>query len=418
MQDCDIKIDGVDRLELEIHCPGDIRNCHAVWIDPLVLGKSERHGSVKVPSPKTDQPQEPTAQPDTRTAQGKPVNLLKLIRLDKDSLQGKWAFQGDTLISPKDEMGQLQIPYIPPEEFEIRVRAERKQGNNSLSLRLNIANRHCLACVDGYPHLGFLSGLDMVATSHKGQLLQSGKPSDLIYSVRKTGVTITVDDKRITSYSGKVTHPIRKGWVLGNKEALILGTGDVAGHKRLNGSQFHITKMELTPISGEGRTIGDRGNQGQVPEVDPKPDIRTVQGKPVNLLKLIRLDKDTVTGKWAFQKDTLISPENGRISKLQVPYIPPEEYEIRMIAERKDGRRGLSLGIILANQQTAVFLDQYAPDLLTIHNTTITTGWRALQRSTRENCFSVTSPAKSFARAEEGVTVAQTGRRSCLGKAR
>ena len=34
---CAVPIEGVDRLELEVHCPGGLGNGHSVWIDPEVL---------------------------------------------------------------------------------------------------------------------------------------------------------------------------------------------------------------------------------------------------------------------------------------------------------------------------------------------------------------------------------------------
>ncbi len=36
-QNCLVPVEGVDRLELEVSCPGDNRGAHAVWVDPQVL---------------------------------------------------------------------------------------------------------------------------------------------------------------------------------------------------------------------------------------------------------------------------------------------------------------------------------------------------------------------------------------------
>jgi hypothetical protein len=36
-QECSISVAGIDKLELEVHCPGDFGSAHAVWVEPRLL---------------------------------------------------------------------------------------------------------------------------------------------------------------------------------------------------------------------------------------------------------------------------------------------------------------------------------------------------------------------------------------------
>jgi hypothetical protein len=186
------------------------------------------------------------------------IDLLKFIHVDTDSVSGKWSFQGGTLISPTDQHARLQIAYQPPEEYDLNVLVERKQGNDSFVIGLIVGGRQCAVELDGWPRDGFRSGLENIdgkeafnnETTHQGRVLSSGKLIPIQCSVRKTGVTVTVDGWTVVSYSGDATRlSMRKNWAVPNPRALLVGS---------YGCVYHITRLELLrPIGTAEPKAGD-----------------------------------------------------------------------------------------------------------------------------------------------------------------
>src|SRR6185436_11775655 len=56
-----------------------------------------------------------------------PIDLLKRIDPAKDALKGVWKLEGSALISPIEKYARIQLPYIAPEEFDLRLVVERKK---------------------------------------------------------------------------------------------------------------------------------------------------------------------------------------------------------------------------------------------------------------------------------------------------
>jgi hypothetical protein len=183
------------------------------------------------------------------------VDLLRLIDPEKDMVQGKWHFQGKTLVSPSTFWGRLQVPYVPPEEYTLHVVVERKTGNNGLVLAIIAGGNQCFVELDGWPETGYRSGIsnvdrrqaNMNETAHQGPVIQKTRTNVIQVSVRKTGITTTVNGKVIIAYKGDFARlSPRSYWALPNKQ--VLGIGAFA-------SEYHITRMELNPVSKPGKVL-------------------------------------------------------------------------------------------------------------------------------------------------------------------
>jgi hypothetical protein len=62
----------------------------------------------------------------------------------------------------------------------------------------------------------------------------------------------------------------------------------------------------------------------------------------VDLLPMVDLRQDTISGLWKFGSGRLFSPPEpkaGGFSMVRVPYIPPAEYDLTMVVERRDQNR-------------------------------------------------------------------------------
>jgi len=198
------------------------------------------------------------AKPEPKNDDKRTVDLLKLIDPKRDAVVGRWSFNDKALVvSPPDGYARLQIPYIPPAEYTLTVITERKEGGDVFAIGLISSGRQFAAEIDGYPQDGFRSGLSLLdgkpipnnETTRKGQVIKNRNPTKIVYSVRKTGVTVTVDGKPLLSYKGDAKRLYRQNdWAVPDKRALFIGSV---------GNTWHITKLELTPIKGEGKEVDE-----------------------------------------------------------------------------------------------------------------------------------------------------------------
>ena len=66
----------------------------------------------------------------------------------------------------------------------------------------------------------------------------------------------------------------------------------------------------------------------------------------VNLLEKIDLARDTIHGEWKFDGKTLVNSSEPTCT-VKIPYSPPDNYTLTAVVERKRGKRGLNLGLVV-----------------------------------------------------------------------
>jgi hypothetical protein len=128
------------------------------------------------------------------------VNLLKLLRLSKHVVSGKWRFDGESLLTPAGGRASILLPYLPPPEYDLRLEVERLTGSE----RLNI----CLVCGAGQGVVVLDRGGSEVAViydhtngrrkvSAHPHVFTNGKPQTILCSVRAGKVTVVRDGEMI-----------------------------------------------------------------------------------------------------------------------------------------------------------------------------------------------------------------------------
>lgn len=179
------------------------------------------------------------------------VDLLKLIDPEKDAVAGKWVLKDGVLHAPALQFGRLQVPYSPPEEYDLKAVVERKGGAGSVSLGLVGGGAQLLAILDG----GESSGLELVdrktfydnETSHKGKVLQNDRRISITCSVRKARVAVWVDGLKVVDWKADYSRvSIWPSWRVPNRKALFLGTWT---------SVYQLHALELTPLSRGGEKL-------------------------------------------------------------------------------------------------------------------------------------------------------------------
>jgi hypothetical protein len=187
----------------------------------------------------------------TGTSKG-PIDLLGLIDIKRDTVSGEFKMSGGSLLTPNSRaVNRLQIPYYPPgEAYDIALTVQRLDGPNALFIGLVLDGQHFFVGIDNATNNEFTGiwnvegkpGDGPNETTKKGHFLPLNKTVGIVCSVKKTGVTLTIDNKAVMTYAGSSTRLSLSGEYVGpDKNALWIGSW---------GSKFQVTKMILTPVAG------------------------------------------------------------------------------------------------------------------------------------------------------------------------
>jgi len=183
-------------------------------------------------------------------ASGPIVDLLPLIDPKKDGYQGGWDKSGGSLLSPVPvAQASLQIPYLPPPEYDLRMVIEKKDIH-VLHVGLPSDNIRIGVDVDNQSTWGTLnfpapSGKNSIVR-YNASYTSKGKPSTLLISIRKTGVWVSIDSRIVLSYEGDISAAgPDTSWNPPNAKCLMLGSW----------GGWIISKMVLVPVSGQGKPL-------------------------------------------------------------------------------------------------------------------------------------------------------------------
>jgi hypothetical protein len=199
-----------------------------------------------IPAP---EPPDPKGRPSAE-----PADLLLLLDPAKDAVAGFWTMADGVLTSPKLPFARLQLPYLPPEEYDLAVTAERREGGDSLNLGIVAGRKQAVLVLDGSAS-GDTTGLDVIgvkwfmdnATTYKGKLLAPGKKSFIAVSVRRSHFHVSVDGKTVIDWKpdyGSLS--LFKEWTVWSRRALFVGSFDTS---------FRIHEFTVTPHGGEGTLL-------------------------------------------------------------------------------------------------------------------------------------------------------------------
>lgn len=102
--------------------------------------------------------------------------------------------------------------------------------------------------------------------------------------------------------------------------------------------------------------VADHPNH--VPEflIQPNADLSEfVPGKPVDLLNLIDLERDILSGEWKLENGVLFTPTSSG-GRLKLPVEAPASYELLMVITRLKGRDTLGLEIVAGEKNNGTML--------------------------------------------------------------
>jgi hypothetical protein len=184
------------------------------------------------------------------------VDLLALIDPKKDALKGPWGKDGRLLVCNATEYDRIQVPYIPPDEYDLQATILRRSGDQSIVLGLARGSSQWGPNFDFY-HGGMLkSGIERMDGKQPefnslvytgGRVFYVGKRVRMEAQVRRTGFKITADEKIIFSYTGDYKNLDMSGsWKMQDGKTLWLG---------LWNGETAFERLVLIPVSGQGKKL-------------------------------------------------------------------------------------------------------------------------------------------------------------------
>jgi WD40 repeat protein/formylglycine-generating enzyme required for sulfatase activity len=186
------------------------------------------------------------AKGDQLVPTGKPIDLLKLIDVSRDSVSGLWTIVNGVLAVPKAKPARLQFPCHVPDEYRIECVIERKQGGGTFVLGFVADGRQSMVVLEGWGstrcgvHLIDGKGGDKNETTFYAPSVARDIRSTVAMDVRRNGINIVRDGKPVIQWAGDVSRlSMAKEWLVRDDKSLFIGTHDCV---------YHIHKLTLTPL--------------------------------------------------------------------------------------------------------------------------------------------------------------------------
>lgn len=192
---------------------------------------------------------------DPQAAAANQVDLLKAVDPAKDGVSGTWKLENGLLVSPQERFARVYLPYLPPEEYDLKVVAERKSKSSAdkggLYLGLVHGERQVGAEVDSGGDMARLILIDgkmmesFPGADSKGPRFEDGRTHTVVYKVRNNRLQVLVDDKLVIDWAadyGKVS--VHSSWRVKDPRQLLLGSHEAT---------FHVRQILLTNVTGTGK---------------------------------------------------------------------------------------------------------------------------------------------------------------------
>ena len=246
---------------------------------------------------------------------GEPQDLLDVIDPSTDSVNGVWTLANKVLESSDAAGGRLNVPVTLPDEYDLRLVAERSNREAAIALRLKAGERQFVAYIDATaPNRDRFYGLGMVGTlerhrnatsKRKIMVLSDGQPNTIDVAIRRDRVVITVNGHNIIDWPGPI---------------------DQLGLSR--GERTHVGDLQLLVLRG-GLSVTEftlRSPKSSTP-INPTKSSEQVPDNAIDLLAGISPARDTLLGTWSFE-DGQLSCASSYSERIVIARDIPDQYDL------------------------------------------------------------------------------------------
>jgi hypothetical protein len=267
------------------------------------------------------------------------VDVLPLADPDRDSAQGIWALNKNSLSSPEGH-GKIYLPTVVPEEYTLSTTVEwpeKGSDNVVLGIGLPVSKSICQLTIVNNDCLGIdtIDGRRWNANESRrsGSYLKKGTSARIDCTVTKGRIRCEIDGRTLVDWQGDPSQlSVPSDWVLADARRLYLGA---AQHLR-----FRDIKI------GPPRP----------PALPSQPSFAV--GKEVDLLALVDPERDTLNGKWEKDGTSLRIAEGQGLSRLVIPVDVPVEYKLTARVIRDPSNKDeLNISLPFAGSQADLVFD-------------------------------------------------------------
>ncbi len=210
-----------------------------------------------VPSPVPPPPVAPAAVDTAPWANA--IALLPLVDVDKDTVKKGWKRKGDDLVSGQELPALLELPVIPPEEYDLRVRFTKTSRRDNISLVLSRGDRSFVWQGGIYGNtvfgFGYHRGVASLKTSNPtlktvASCFETGRAYTMHIAVRKTGVAAYLDGVKISELAADLAE-------MQTPENLKLRTTGALGLATYN-THYAVHSAELREVTGKMKYLREQ----------------------------------------------------------------------------------------------------------------------------------------------------------------
>lgn len=188
-----------------------------------------------------------------REGAGKEVDLLALVEVEKDVPErgGKWQLREGKLCSDSTAQARVELPYFPPEEYDLQVTFSREVGDGPVVLLLTGMDQAFGLSMDARGHVARFEAVNNKLKKDNPTVapctLGNGQKYMVTVQVRKAEVVALLDGKPLCRFAGEAKALSRaSGWKLGHNRTLGLG----AQH-----SEVRFGPVKLVEVSAAGKKL-------------------------------------------------------------------------------------------------------------------------------------------------------------------
>ncbi|MCE9552991.1 MAG: trypsin-like peptidase domain-containing protein [Planctomycetes bacterium] len=189
---------------------------------PQVVVSSEAPAEAEA-KPPVETP-DPAAEPFKKVAlPAGAVDLLRSVTVRHDAFKGTWTEDDNGILSPSIPCARIKLPAKLPGEYDLLLVVERQSNKGEFVVGFVRDGRQSMFYFDA--DRAKVSGLDISARdAHQGAIFTNGKPATIVMKVRKEGLMVSVDGKRIFMQRSTDPFPgVPEEWNVRDEATLFIG---------------------------------------------------------------------------------------------------------------------------------------------------------------------------------------------------
>jgi hypothetical protein len=283
------------------------------------------------------------------------IDLLKLVDVKRDAVNGEWTLSAAGLMSDSTEKSQLEFQYQPPEEYDFEVVFTRKEGHDFVA-QICASQGRKFEWIMGSA-VGTVSGFQMINGQWSAQNptkayagLNTNQRYTSVVKLRHDGVKAYLDGTLVADWKTNYADmSLWDGYGFRNPGTLGIATWKTP-------TIFHSAKVtEITGIGKVGKRQAIVSSEKSTVEPRAAAGNRFPRNRWVDVLRLVDTSKHAVNGNWS-RDSTVISCGAEGEARMEVPVAVAGSYDLEVEFTRTDGDSDVTTIFTVGDRQCSLLL--------------------------------------------------------------